>query len=33
MLQALAEQSRIVRLPLNRAGTLYRIGKAARQLD
>ena len=33
MLQALAEHSRIVRLPLNRAGTLYRIGKAARQLD
>ncbi len=33
MLQALAEQSRIVRLPLNRAGTLYRIGKCARQLD
>ena len=33
MLQALAEQSRIVRLPLNRAGTLYRIGKAARELD
>ncbi|MFA5070656.1 MAG: RNA polymerase sigma factor RpoD/SigA [Patescibacteria group bacterium] len=33
MLQALAEQSRIVRLPLNRAGTLYRIGKAAQNLD
>jgi RNA polymerase primary sigma factor len=33
MLQALAEHSRIVRLPLNRAGTLYRIGKASRQLD
>lgn len=33
MLQSLAEQSRIVRLPLNRAGTLYRIGKASRQLD
>lgn len=33
MLQALAEQSRIVRLPLNRAGVLYRIGKAARKLD
>jgi RNA polymerase primary sigma factor len=32
MLQALAEQSRIVRLPLNRAGALYRIGKASRQL-
>ncbi len=33
MLQALAEHSRIVRLPLNRAGTLYRIGKVSRQLD
>ncbi|MCK5407556.1 MAG: sigma-70 family RNA polymerase sigma factor [Candidatus Krumholzibacteria bacterium] len=33
MLQALAEHSRIVRLPLNRAGTLYRIGKTSRQLD
>lgn len=32
MLQALAEQSRIVRLPLNRAGALYRIGKAVRVL-
>lgn len=32
MLQALAEQSRIVRLPLNRAGALYRIGRAARAL-
>jgi RNA polymerase primary sigma factor len=32
MLQALAEQSRIVRLPLNRAGTLYRLGKAQRAL-
>jgi RNA polymerase primary sigma factor len=32
MLQALAEQSRIVRLPLNRAGTLYRIGRASRSL-
>jgi len=28
ILQALAEQSRIVRVPLNRAGTLHRIGKA-----
>jgi len=27
MLQSLAEHSRIVRLPLNRAGTLYKIGK------
>jgi RNA polymerase primary sigma factor len=33
MLQALAEQSRIVRLPMNRVGTLYRIGKTSRQLD
>jgi RNA polymerase primary sigma factor len=33
MLQSLAEHSRIVRLPLNRAGTLYRIGKVSRQLD
>jgi RNA polymerase primary sigma factor len=33
MMQALAEQSRIVRIPLNRAGTLYRIGKAAKKLD
>jgi RNA polymerase primary sigma factor len=32
MLQSLAEQSRIVRLPLNRAGVLYRIGRAARAL-
>jgi RNA polymerase primary sigma factor len=32
MLQALAEQSRIVRLPLNRAGALYRIGKVSRAL-
>src|SRR6202007_3347200 len=27
ILQALAEQSRIVRVPLNRAGTLHRIGR------
>jgi RNA polymerase primary sigma factor len=27
ILQALAEQGRIVRIPLNRAGTLHRIGK------
>jgi len=33
VLQALAEQSRIVRLPLNRVGTLYRIGKVSRRLD
>ena len=32
MLQSLAEQSRIVRLPLNRAGTLYRIGRTVRAL-
>ena len=32
ILQALAEQSRIVRVPLNRAGTLHRIGKRANQL-
>ena len=31
-LQALAEQSRIVRVPLNRAGTLHRIGKRASAL-
>ncbi|MDZ7798536.1 MAG: RNA polymerase sigma factor RpoD/SigA [Patescibacteria group bacterium] len=33
ILQALAEQSRIVRLPLNRAGKVYQIGKISRQLD
>jgi len=32
ILQALAEQSRIVRVPLNRAGTLHRIGKRANVL-
>jgi RNA polymerase primary sigma factor len=32
ILQALAEQSRIVRVPLNRAGTLHRIGKGASSL-
>ena len=32
ILQALAEQSRIVRLPLNRAGTLYKIGKLSNDL-
>ena len=32
MLQALAEQSRVVRLPLNRASALYRIGRASRAL-
>jgi RNA polymerase primary sigma factor len=29
ILQALAEQSRIVRVPINRAGTLHRIGRRA----
>lgn len=33
ILQALAEQSRIVRVPLNRAGSLYRLGKRARALE
>lgn len=33
ILQALAEQSRIVRLPLNRVGTLNRIGKAYSHLE
>src|SRR3989337_1988694 len=32
ILQALAEQSRIVRVPLNRAGTLHRIGKSSSAL-
>jgi RNA polymerase primary sigma factor len=32
ILQALAEQSRIVRVPLNRAGALHRIGKRANLL-
>lgn len=32
MLQSLADHSRIVRLPLNRAGTLYRISRVSRQL-
>lgn len=32
ILQALAEQSRIVRVPLNRAGTLYKIGKKSSRL-
>jgi RNA polymerase primary sigma factor len=32
ILQALAEQSRIVRVPLNRAGDLHRIGKRASAL-
>lgn len=33
ILQALAEQARIVRLPLNRVGTLHKIGKAASELE
>lgn len=33
ILQVLAEQSRIVRLPLNRAGALYKIGKASDMLS
>ena len=33
ILQALAEQSRIVRLPLNRVGTLHKIGKVASSLE
>jgi len=32
ILQALAEQSRIVRVPLNRAGALHRIGRRANSL-
>lgn len=32
MLQALAEQSRIFRVPLNRATTLYRLGKVQQRL-
>lgn len=33
ILQALAEQSRIVRLPLNRAGSMHKIGKAQAKLE
>lgn len=33
ILQALAEQSRIVRLPLNRVGTLHKISKASTRLQ
>lgn len=33
ILQALAEQSRIVRLPLNRVGTLHKIGKVSSALQ
>ena len=33
ILQALAEQSRVVRLPLNRVGAINKIGKAFRNLE
>jgi RNA polymerase primary sigma factor len=33
ILQALADQSRVVRLPLNRVGALNKIGKAINQLE
>ncbi|MFP4521486.1 MAG: RNA polymerase sigma factor RpoD/SigA, partial [Fibrobacterota bacterium] len=33
ILQSLAEQSRIVKLPLNRVGTIHKIGKAADRLE
>jgi RNA polymerase primary sigma factor len=33
ILQALAEQSRIVKLPLNRVGTIHKIGKAQARLE
>lgn len=33
ILQALAEQSRIVALPLNRVGTIHKIGKAEQRLQ
>ncbi|MFA6470672.1 MAG: RNA polymerase sigma factor RpoD/SigA, partial [Candidatus Latescibacterota bacterium] len=33
ILSALAEQSRIVRLPLNRVGTLHKIGKTSKSLE
>jgi RNA polymerase primary sigma factor len=33
ILQALSEQSRIVRLPLNRAGTIHKIGKTQAMLE
>ncbi len=33
ILQALAEQSRIVRLPLNRVGVLHKMGKASARLE
>ncbi|MBD3322761.1 MAG: sigma-70 family RNA polymerase sigma factor [Chitinivibrionales bacterium] len=33
ILQALAEQSRIIKLPLNRVGTIHKIGKARSRLE
>jgi RNA polymerase primary sigma factor len=33
ILQAISEQSRIVRVPLNRSGTLYKIGKVSSSLQ
>ena len=33
ILQALAEQSRIIKLPLNRVGTIHKIGKVQRKLE
>ncbi len=33
IMQAIAEQSRIVRLPLNRVGALNKLGKAGRELE
>ncbi len=33
ILQALAEQSRIVRLPLNRVGTLHKISRASKEME
>jgi RNA polymerase primary sigma factor len=33
ILQALAEQSRIIKLPLNRVGTIHRIGKVTNKLE
>jgi RNA polymerase primary sigma factor len=33
ILQALAEQSRIIKLPLNRVGTIHKIGKAQCRLE
>jgi len=33
ILQSLAEQSRIIKLPLNRVGTIHRIGKTSSRLE